>query len=238
LRQLDLLRIEHGVRNTRNDLEKYLAPLWEKGHISAGELWALYARYPYLARLKNWSVLEESLRSTLNEIAWEHVGFALATGYDEQTGDYQGLAIPHQDSFGPITHSTLLVHPARALAQRARERSESVVKEAAAHGVTLEPEAPGVFRVVPPEQRPEPEPARPSRFFGVYRLDPDPTRRMKQLVDLDREVLQHLSGEGVELHVSIEITATRRGGFTDEQLRTVRENVRALRFEQSEFEAE
>jgi hypothetical protein len=62
---------------------------------------------------------------------------------------------------------------------------------------------------------------------------------MKLLTDLDREVLQHLAADDdVELQISVEITATKPGGFTDDKIRTVRENARTLKFEQAEFETD
>jgi predicted AAA+ superfamily ATPase len=242
LRQLDLLRTEHGVRNIRLDLDdpKRLGSVWKAGHITVGELWTLYTKYPYLARLRSWSVLERSVRSTLDEIAWSQMGFALATGFDEQSGRYLGLAIPHEDSFGPIVETTLLVEATRAQRQRDLERAEQLVDQARAAGVEVEVEAAGVVRVVHPDETAGPtEPARPSRFFGVYRIDPNPVRRMKLLTDLDREVLQHLAAdEDVELQISVEITATKPGGFADDKIRTVRENARALKFEQADFETD
>lgn len=54
-------------------------------------------------------------------MTWEIDGFALATGYDESTGRFDGLAIPHQDSFDLITDAVLLVEPAAAQRQRREE---------------------------------------------------------------------------------------------------------------------
>lgn len=52
-----------------------------------------------------------------------------------------------------------------------------------------------------------------------------------------QEVIQHLgAAAGVELEVRLEITARAPDGFTEQQMRTVRENAAQLRFEQSGFE--
>jgi hypothetical protein len=90
LRQSDLLRVVHGPSNIRRDLEQKLGRIWSTGHVRVGELWALYCRYPYLARLRNRHVLDEGVRAGLDELAWTVTGFALATGYNEATGKYAG----------------------------------------------------------------------------------------------------------------------------------------------------
>ena len=248
LRQSDLLRVQHGVRNLRLDLEdpKRLGSLWERGHISVGDLWHLYCRHPYLARLRNRQVLDTAVRSVLEELAWTVAGFALATGYDENDGRYLGLALPHEDSFGPIVDSTLIVEAGRARAQRDLEITERHAEEARRQGVDVDIVAPGVTHlsrygdsqlVDRSDGLTSPRP--PKRFRGVYLVDPDPSRRLKLLGDLDREILTHLMADpGAELAISVEIIAVHPSGFNEDRVRTVRENARALRFEQAQFEEE
>lgn len=242
LHQSDLLRVVHGPANIRRDLEQKLDRLWAAGHVSVGELWSLYCRYPYLARLKNRQVLDEGIRAGMNEIAWNVVGFALATGYNEDAGRYEGLALPHEDSFGQIVDTTLVVDAARARAQRDLETTEREAAKAVEAGHLVEVVAPGVIAPIQPtkpEVKPptQAEPARPTRFFGVYKVDPNPVRRMKLLTDLDREVLQHLAADpDVELSIEVEITATKRTGFAEDKIRTVGENAKSLKFEQADFE--
>jgi hypothetical protein len=240
LKQSDYLRVMHAPGNIRRDLDQRLARAWEGGHISVGELWALYCRYPYLSRLRDRTVLDAGIPAGLDELAWTATAFALATGVNEDTGRYDGLAIPHEDNFGQIVDTTLVVDPARARAQRELEQTERSVEVARAEGVEAEVEAPGVVRVpLPGGAAPPAEPRRPTRFFGVYRVDPNPVRRMKLLTDLDREVLQHLAADpDVMLDISVEITATNADGFADDRVRTVRENARTLKFEQAEFETD
>jgi hypothetical protein len=67
-----------------------------------------------------------------NELTWDIDGFAVATGYDEATGRYVGLAIPAENMPPQIADSTLLVHPERAKAQREAERTEQEAARAAA----------------------------------------------------------------------------------------------------------
>ena len=122
--QSDLLRIVQGARSVRYDLDQRLSSVWERGHVRVGELWGYYCHYPYLPRLRDRSVLDDGITRVFDELTWDIEGFAVATGYDEQTGRYVGLAIPHQDPFGQVTDGTLLVHADLALAQRQQELAE------------------------------------------------------------------------------------------------------------------
>jgi hypothetical protein len=62
-------------------------------------------------------VLEDGIIGVANELTWDAEAFAVATGYDEPTGRFIGLVIPHQNTIGEVTDQTLLVHPDVALAQ-------------------------------------------------------------------------------------------------------------------------
>lgn len=236
LRQSDLLRVVQGARVVRQDLDRWLRSVWDCGHIRVGKLWSYYCRYPYLPRLRDRSVLDTGIRAVLDEIAWEHEGFALATSYDERTGDYEGLAIPHEDAFGQIVDSTLLVHPMRAGQQRAREKAARAVEQGAAAGVKVQPtDHPGVYKPTPAGE-PDPAPPAPQnvRFFGVSTVNPE--RYAREFNRIGQEILPHLTGEGVDLTITVEIRATHRDGFPEDKVRVVNENARTLKFDQFGFE--
>jgi predicted AAA+ superfamily ATPase len=226
LTRAGLLAGEIADRAIRLDLDQKLDSVWSRGHVSVGELWAYYCRYPYLTRLRDRRVLDEGVRSTLTSLTWELDGFALADGYDEATGRYTGLTMPGGDShFGAITDTTLLVVPATARAQ-----------------IEPEPEPgpePGPGPIVRPGPGPTPPPDKPrnTRFFGVYKVDPE--RYSRDLTRLSQEILQQLTTvEGVQLDVAVEVQARAPEGFPDDKIRVVLENARTLRFEQSAFEDE
>ena len=51
------------------------------------------------------------------------------------------------------------------------------------------------------------------------------------------EVIQHLAApEGVDLEITVEITASKKDGFPDDKTRIVSENARTLKFDQFGFE--
>lgn len=214
-----------AARAIRLDLDQELASVWRRGHVSVGELWAYYCRYPYLTRLRDRRVLEDGVRSTLTLLTWELEGFALADGYDEAAGRYTGLTLPGGDAhFGQITDATLLVLPATATAQ-------------------VEPETVAIpgrnddEEVAPPLRPPVLERQRNTRFFGAYKVDPE--RYSRDLTRLSQEILQQLTTvDGVQLEVTVEVQAQRAEGFPDDKVRIILENARTLRFEQSSFEDE
>ena len=50
-------------------------------------------------------------------------------------------------------------------------------------------------------------------------------------------VIQHLAApDGVELEITVEITASKKDGFPDDKTRIVSENARTLKFDQFGFE--
>ncbi len=158
------------------------------------------------------------------ELTWDAEGFAVAGGYDEQTGRYVGLMVPHEDAFGQVTDQSLLVRPEVALAQRDRERADRAAAAASAAGSVAEaPVAGGVLpggsagstgtSTVTGAGTSEPNLTlagpKNTRFFGVARLNPE--RYARDLTRLSQEIIQHLAApEGVELEVRIEAQAIGR----------------------------
>ncbi len=75
-------------------LDTSLQSVWAQGHVSFGQLWDLYSRYPYLDRLTSRRVLEEAVLAVGSSLIWQVEGFALAQGYDAGLGRYEGLCCP------------------------------------------------------------------------------------------------------------------------------------------------
>jgi hypothetical protein len=238
LRQGGLLATSYGARNVRMDLDGPLASVWQQGHVVVADLWAYYRRYPYLTRLRDRSVLESAVRSVLDEITWELEGFALAEGYDEANARYRGLAIPHENSFGHVTDTTVLVAPALARAQRQSEQPPEVELMPAPGADPTSGVVPvlGYTFVAPADSR-EDRPATTTRFFGVVKVSPE--RYGRDMSRVAQEILQHLAAaSSAELEVTIEVRAVSAEGFTPETIRTVTENAKTLKFDQFGFESE
>ena len=139
LKNADMLRVVQGAQNIRLNLDQYLSSVWSSGHIAVGKLWEYYCQYPYLPRLAERSVLENGILAVFNRAIWDQDGFAVASGYDESSGQYIGLRIPNEDMPPQLSDTTLLVRPDRAIAQRERERAEQDAARAAARPPQLAP---------------------------------------------------------------------------------------------------
>jgi predicted AAA+ superfamily ATPase len=232
LRREGAIAAVHASRNIHHYLTGPLKSIWDRGHISVGELWAYYTEHPYLPRLRDRSVLEEGIREVLNSITWEQDGFALATGINETNGKFEGLALPHSDTFGLITDQVLLVRPDLANRQREEETQASPGTEPTDQdNVTPKPE--DKIPVPPPPKPTPPEPKSKTRFFGVFSVNSE--KYARDLTRLQQEILPHLVNEDGTLQITVEIEATKSEGFSQDKIRTVTENARVLKFEQSEF---
>ena len=270
LKNADMLRVVQGPQNIRLNLDQHLSSVWSSGHIAVGKLWEYYCQYPYLPRLAERSVLENGILAVFNQAIWDQDGFAVASGYDEPSGQYIGLRIPNEDMPPQLSDTTLLVRPDRAIAQRERERAEQDAARSAAaaaaaagtgtvaaasgstgtgFGTVASPAGvpapgggsmPGPFTssgsTPPAGSGPAAPPApRNTRFFGTVRLDPE--RFGRDINRLYQEVIQHLAApDGVDLEITVEITASKKDGFPDDKTRIVSENARTLKFDQYGFE--
>lgn len=201
--------------------------IWNDGHVSLGWLWGLYCQYPYMPRLRDRKVLDEGIFDL--PMIWQTDAFALATGYDSATRRYVGLWLPGDTNTAPAaTDSLLLVRPDTAVAQREHEEPASAPTPESVPG--REPSATAGAGV-----RPAPiDVSFPTRFYGVKTLSSDKIALdFKNIAD---EVLAHLRDDDINLVVRVEIEAVDSTGFDENKIRTVSENARTLKFDQSGFE--
>jgi len=251
LRRGGNLTASYATVNVRLALDGDLAAAWTDGAVRFGDLWEHYTRYPYLDRLRDRSVLEAAVLAVGGQFQWTLDGFALATGQGED-GRFEGLWLPgDQPEPHQVTDDMLLVKPTVALAQRAAEVGESPggadpqpnpegragAGEDGSSGSGVEGGDRG--SVPPPSQGSSSTPPRDvqRRFFGVKTLNPQ--RYAADFAAVTQEVIQHLqAAHGVELEVRLEISASSTGGFSEQQVRTVRENATQLKFDQSGFETQ
>jgi hypothetical protein len=71
---------------------------------------------------------------------------------------------------------------------------------------------------------------------GVYQVRSPLYAR--ELAKLQEEILPHLTGEGAELKITVEIEARNPGGFNETKTRIVEENARTLKFVQAQFDVD
>jgi len=224
------LTTQQAAAAIRHVLNGPVKALWASGHVAVGDLWKVYTAYPYMPRLRDRSVLNAGLLNP--PLLWEQDAFALAEGFDDTAGRYRGLVLPSDQTKIAITDATLIVKPDVAVAQRAAETADLSVpgpgeEDEAQPDVVTRPDQPGVHV-------PAPAPGK-KRFFGTKQLSSD--RYAVDFKKVTEEVLAHLaSAPGVQLKVTIEIEATSGSGFDEGKVRTVSENAKTLKFDQSGFE--
>jgi len=220
------------------ELRTHLLQHWKKtGHLSVGEIWGLCTRYPYMPRLRDRAVLDHAVTTMLDEgLDWERDGFAVASGWSEADG-YTGLLLPGYaggGTLGQVLDTTLLVLPdvaVRADADGKRRAAAGDARPAPAEsqsgGSGFGGQDGGAATVTLP--------ARPTRFHGAVAIDPE--RYSRDLNQIVSAVIAQLAVvDGVELDVTVEISAIAPDGFDEAKIRTVSENARTLKFTSHGFE--
>ena len=219
-----------GFAGSRLRMELDRVPLWRGDHVSVAQLADDFARYLYLPRLRDSSVLLGAVRDGVGQFTWERDGFAFADSYDEAAGRYRGLRAAQALPLSDAAMQGLLVRP-----EPARRQLED---EAEKPPVIMPPGGGGGEKILPPiKDDPPPPQVQPKRFHGSVTLDP--TRVGRDASRIAEEVIAHLTGlVGVTVTVTLEIEAEIPSGAPDHVVRTVTENSRTLKFTSHGFEKE
>jgi predicted AAA+ superfamily ATPase len=220
-------------------------PLWRGDHVSIKQLVEDFARYPYLPRLRDPSVLLGAIRAGLELLIPDSDGFAYADSYDESTARYRGLRISKPVEIHDADSTGLLAKPEVARRQldaetreRQLEKGETGGEQTGGRKGDTGDERSGQTttggltggRLVPP-------PPTPKRFHGTVTLDP--TRVGRDAGRIAEEVIVHLSSLlGAKVNVTLEINAELPNGAPEQVVRTVTENSRTLKFTSQGFEKE
>jgi predicted AAA+ superfamily ATPase len=232
LRSEELLVTSLGPTILRKHLDD--VPLWPEGRVSVRQLIDYFATYIYLPRLAGPDVLLGAIKGGLALLTWPSESFAYADSFDEAAMRYRGLRAGQNV---PVTADStgLLVKPDIACRQLDAEAPKPGVP------VPGKPagEGGGATTVDGPTEKEkgahgEPVPA-VRRFFGTVTLDP--TRVGRDAGRIAEEVISHLVGQvGADVTVRLEIAADLPKGASDQVVRTVTENSRALKFDTHGFE--
>ncbi|WP_395740335.1 Swt1 family HEPN domain-containing protein [Prosthecobacter sp.] len=233
----DHLITSYGAVSLRMELDK--TPLWRGNHVSIKQLVEDFARYAYLPRLSDPSVLVMATREGLGLLTWQRETFAFAEGYDEASGRYLGLrggqnvAVSEDSPFG------LLVKPDIAWKQMEEERPTVLPTPAPDPSSNVSPSIPSSTNTSGTTTEP-PKPAaapKPKRFHGTVVLDSQ--RVGRDAGKIAEEVIAHLASlVGSEVTVRLDIEASLPSGVPDHVVRTVTENARTLKFTSQGFESD
>jgi predicted AAA+ superfamily ATPase len=229
-----------GFAATRLRMELDRVPLWRGDHVAVKQLAEDFARYPYLPRLKDSSVMLGAIREGLLLLTWSKDSFAFADSYDEGERRYRGLRVGQVVMLTDANAPGLLVKPEVAIKQLEAERREQSDELERAGQTKGDKDQPGLEHDKSDKAK-ETEESRPSvqpkRFHGTVTLDA--TRVGRDAGRIAEEVIAHLSGlVGARVTVTLEVEAEIPSGAPDNVVRTVTENSRTLKFTSHGFEKE
>ena len=230
----ELLVTDFAATRLRMELDR--VPLWRGDHVSIKQIVEDFARYLYLPRVCDPTVLLRAISDGAALLTWEHDAFVIADSFDDEAKRYRGLRGAQVVSMPDADAPGLLVKPDVARRQLDAESGEPVGAGTAGTvggdgpdpGEGSEPGAP------PPD---EPTATQPVRFHGTVLLDS--ARAGRDAGRIAEEVISHLSGlVGAKVTVTLEIEAEVPSGAPDHVVRTVTENSRTLKFTNHGFEKE
>lgn len=235
LRTEEMLYLAMAGTILRLHLDKI--PLWrgdDKTHVAIRQLVEDFAKYVYLPRLRDPSVLTNAIQEGMGRLTWNPDTYAYADSFDDSTGRYHGLV--GGQARGVLDDDPgLLVRPdvaARQLTEDAQKVGEATPAYSPEKSSTA-PDTPSVSDGVPAE----PVRKQPTRYHGSVTLDS--TRVGRDAGRIADEVISHLVAlMGADVMVTLEIHAKIPNGAPDHVVRTVTENGRTLKFDSQGFEVE
>ena len=177
--------------STRLRMELDRVPLWRGDHVAVKQLAEDFARYLYLPRLKDSSVLLDAIRDGVNLLTWRQDSFAFADSFDEGAGRYQGLRGGTMVTLADAHAPGLVVKPEVAARQLDAERAPPPGNTPG----TLSWGGPGTVSTPPagaPPRESQPVAAKPKRFHGAAVLDA--TRVGRDASRITEEIVAHLAG--------------------------------------------
>ncbi|MFN0071171.1 MAG: Swt1 family HEPN domain-containing protein [Chloroflexota bacterium] len=220
----------------RLDLDKI--PLWRGDHVPVSQLMEDFAKYIYLPRLRDPSVITQSIEDGVKLLTWNPDTFSYADRYDESGKRYLALRGGAPLTLRSDEAGGVVVKSAVALLQMDRERAPVIELQSPppGPGVDGDPPPPGP-PIGDPGPVPPPAPALPRRFHGSVVLDS--ARVGRDASRVAEEVIAHLATlREAGVRVTLEIEADLPDGAPENIVRIVTENSRTLRFDSAGFEVE
>ena len=221
----DALMIELGPQRLNRELEKYI---WhDHPHLSLRDIWEYLNRYTYLPRIKDRSVLINTVSTAISGTVPS--AFAYAERHDEANG-YISLATSNSGGVQVvIDDESVLVRPEIAEAQQKKAADPATQTAQTGQAQAGSPIAPPTPAPDSPTPTAPPEEKRPTRFTGTVMISPDrPAKEIHQIIEAIVEQLTTLPNSDVVL--KLEITAEIPGGLDKAKVRTLLENSNTLGF--------
>lgn len=224
---------------TRLKMELDKIPLWRGNHVGVRQLSDDFASYLYLPRLTGPEVLADAIKDGLRLLTWEQESFAYADSFDEAEKRYIGLRCGQVVRLSEENLSGLLVKPDIAASQREvdTQPKPSIIVPPPDDTEIIKPPLLPVGPTVVGHVYVQPQKHSPKRYHGTVELDP--ARMGRDAGQIAEEVIAHLSGlVGSKVTVTLEIEVNVPSGISDQIVRIVMENGKALKFVSQGFEEE
>jgi len=232
LRSEELLLTVFASTRLRMELDR--VPLWRGDHVMVKQLVEDFARYLYLPRLKDSSVLLGAIQEGVGLLTWAQDSFAYADSYDDSSERYRGLRAGQVVLAMDPDASTMLVKPEVTHRQLDTEQKGSAI---AGGEAPAPPEGESAGGDESSDKPDTPSTRLLTRYHGTVGLDA--TRVGRDAGRIAEEVIAHLTGlVGSSVTVTLEIHAEIPAGAPDHVVRTVTENSRTLKFTSQGFEEE
>jgi len=194
-------------------------PLWAGDHVEIEKLIEYFASYLYLDRFL---IPDKALLKAVDDGLKGWSFFAFADSLDSAKGYYQNL----QERRGLPETQGLLVKPEVARQQSEKEKKpllQIVEKEQKYQDI-----------VSSEKRTPPPKPL--TQFDGLAHLNPE--QITKEVIKIAEEIIAHLaSTPGAEVSIMLGISAKSLSGFSEETVRTVKENSRTLKLRSYRFDS-
>lgn len=249
----DVLVENYSGDNIGSEIISNISSAFRDGMLTAGELWGFITRFPYMPRMADREVFDHAIEDVPNHVMESSTRFALASGYDAETGWFRNLIIPGvTDSSMTIqaTDSTLLVQWDVAIAayermnREEKERERSTVEHEMAN-ITEPASSSSASRYLfasnnaasqPAEQQVS-APAIKKRYYASVDLDPETLNR--QLAQLNELIIDQLRMARAHISISLDIQAETADGFDDGIMNVIINNAQNFKgVRNSEFEEE
>ena len=197
----------------------------DRDHLGIDDLWDMMNANVYMHRLRNKNVLIDCIRRGVPEAK-----FGYAEGYDANAdpnpyGDDMRFGEPMDDGLFGIADPEhgLLVNP-----EMARLVKEEQAKDQDEYDDPVSPPPTGPDAPVSPSDLPVPSGPTPPAPRAVTQIVINKTFQSEMDLNdislLNEEIIRNLKDDGVQITVSVTVSATKQDGFSENIARSVREN--------------
>lgn len=197
--------------------------IWrDNPHLHLKDLAEYMGRFIYLPRLESRHVLAGAVKSAVSQLV--HGQFAYAQAWDADQEKYTGLVIDGAANANVLIDSESVIV--------ASEVAEAHRPPAAGHA---DPETPSGSVVEKIDKKVVPE-MKKTRFYGAVDISADlPGKAFGAVIDGIVNELKHSGADKANINIRVEIDARHVDGFTQEDVRTLRENADTLGFIESKI---